>query len=162
MKIKYKLKFINNEIQKRVIREVDAEMEIYDRFDFINKNEMETPEAMKFIYAMMRKSPGAYQYKPEQIEKAEQYMQQLTDFDPHNIYSIDKENNLLKKETRTAKPLTGELAELEDLFIKDKSRAAKDRQYVVRLFNDIKTGYKEETKEVIEELRLLIKGNTLF
>ncbi len=162
MKIQYKLKVINNEIQKRVIREIDCEMEIHPQINKPNQNFMETPESMKFIYLMMRKEAGTYKYRPEQIEKAAQYMQQLSDFDPHNLYTIDKQGNTITKESRTPQPLLGELADLEDRFVNDRRLAAGNRQQVVWFFDEIKRGYLPQDKEMIDKMRRMILGNDLF
>jgi len=162
MKIIYTIKVIDNERDRNIIRTYDSEMEVIKRINTINTNFMEASESMKFIYAMMKKEPGSYKYKPEQIEKAQDYMSDLSEFDPHNIYTIDKANDLIKKEPRTLQPLTGELADLEHSFLKDSKLAQGSRQAVIKLLDNIKRGYIEPSEPVTAQLKSMIFGNDLF
>lgn len=121
-----------------------------------------TPECMKFVYGMFKAKCSVVNIPENKMQLVKEHFVCLQDFDPHHKYTFNESDAQLVKEEREIKILTGEMADLENEFIKNKTIAKEDRLFVIRIFDHVKRGYTDE-KEIIERLRQIIRPQqTLF
>jgi len=94
------------------------------------------------IETMIKLPPATYRVKESQLPALRQNLDELNRKDNAHTYEISADGKQLHKRTIGQQPLqvlTGEAAQLEDRFLRDKT--IKNRQAIVRAFDDMKRGY---------------------
>lgn len=107
-----------------------------------------------FLHIIEKMPLGIIKLTQEQYEFAEKHLDLLQYYHPNIVYTLKPYKAYLIKGARHLKALKGEAAQVEERFIRD--RRKKNRQAIVKAFDDLKRGY-IEANEGLDKIKQLMK-----